>query len=188
MAQPPDAAEAAMVAKLEEMSGRSLAAWIALVKESGLEKHGAIVTMLKRDHGVTHGYANLITHRALRSDAAALAGETDLVTAMYAGEKAALRSIHDRLVTAIATFGRDVELAPKKGYVSLRRNKQFGIIQPSTKTRVDVGINLKGVAATDRLEASGSFSAMVTHRVRLARPEDVDSELIDWLRKAFDAA
>ena len=65
-------------------------------------------------------------------------------------------------------------LAPKKAYVSLRRRKQFGCLQPSTATRFDVGINLKGVAPAGRLEASGSFNAMVSHRVRVSDVKEVD--------------
>jgi len=72
--------------------------------------------------------------------------------------------------------------------VSLRRSKQFGLIQPSTATRVDVGLNLKGVGAKGRLEASGSFNSMCTHRVRLENAKQVDAELPGWLRKACDNA
>lgn len=72
--------------------------------------------------------------------------------------------------------------------LSLRRSKQFGLIQPSTATRVDVGLNLKGTAPKGRLEASGSFNSMCTHRVRLEAAKDVDAELIGWLRKAYDNA
>ncbi len=81
-----------------------------------------------------------------------------------------------------------MELAPKKAYVSLRRAKQFAIIQPSTKTRVDVGINLMEAAPAGRLEASGSFNSMVSHRVRLAAVQDVDDELLGWLRAAYEAS
>ena len=88
----------------------------------------------------------------------------------------------------IEKFGKDIEVAPKKAYVSLRRNKQFAIIQPTTKTRVDVGINLKGVPSTDRLEDSGSFNSMVSHRVRLESKQDVDAELRKWLKQAYDAS
>jgi hypothetical protein len=91
-------------------------------------------------------------------------------------------------VAAVEAFGDDIELAPKKAYVSLRRAKQFGIVQPSTKTRVDVGINLKGVDPGGRLEASGSFNAMVSHRVRVSDAAEVDDELIGWLRDAYEAA
>ena len=79
-------------------------------------------------------------------------------------------------------------MSPKKAYVSLRRSKQFAIVQPSTATRVDLGLNLKGNDATDRLEASGSFNAMVSHRVRLGSKKDVDAELKGWLKEAFERA
>ena len=98
------------------------------------------------------------------------------------------RPIYDRLVAELQRFGGDVELAPKKAYVSVRRAKQFAILQPSTKSRFDVGINLKGVAPKGRLEASGSFNSMCTHRVRVEQLAQVDKELVGWLRQAYDAA
>ena len=92
------------------------------------------------------------------------------------------------MTAAVNKFGGDVEVSPKKTYVSYRRSKQFALIQPSTKDRVDVGINLKGTPPGKRLEASGSFNAMVSHRVRVTKKSDVDAELKAWLRKAYDAA
>ena len=139
---------------------------------------------LKREHGLTHGYANLVTAKHLEGNAPAPAGD-DLVTAQYAGGKEGLLPIYESLITAVKKFGKDVEISPKKGYVSLRRNKQFAIIQPSTKTRVDVGINLKGHDATSRLEAAGSFNAMVSHRVRVTTKSEVDKELVGWLKEAY---
>jgi hypothetical protein len=79
-------------------------------------------------------------------------------------------------------------LHSKKAYLSVRRARQFAIIQRTTATRLDVGINLKGHAPTARLENSGSFNAMVSHRVRIGDIEEVDSELEAWLRKAHAAA
>ena len=74
----------------------------------------------------------------------------DVLDAIYVGPKAALRPIHEALVEAIDQFG-PYEVAPKKGYVSLRRKKQFAMIGPATNTRVELGLNMKGVPATDRL-------------------------------------
>lgn len=183
-----DDATASMIRNLEEKTGKSLERWIAIAKKSGESKHGAIVKHLKDAHGLTHGYANLVAHSASGVLAEGAAGGDDLVDAMFAGEKAALRPIYDRLAKEVQKFGGDVELAPKKTYVSLRRAKQFGLVQPSTKTRVDVGINLKGVPPKGRLEASGSFNAMVSHRVRLEKVADVDAELIGWLKQAYEKA
>ena len=187
MPKSPEEMAAAMVANMKEKTGKTLAQWLKLAKASGESKHGAIVKHLKSEHGVTHGYANMIAHEFLGSASGAKPAD-DLVSAQYSGKKADLKPIYDKLEKAIAKFGKDVELSPKKAYVSLRRSKQFGLIQPSTATRVDVGINLKGDPPTDRLEASGSFNSMVTHRVRISSAKDVDKELIGWLREAYDRA
>lgn len=188
MAKSPEEMAQAMIGNLEEKTGKTLEEWLPITKASGLEKHGQIVKFLKSEHGVTHGFANLIAHKSLEAAQGAPTGETDLVSAQYSGGKAGLKPIYDALVEAVSGFGSDVELAPKKSYVSLRRKKQFGLIQPSTKTRVDVGIQLKDHPTSDRLEASGSFNAMVSHRVRVTAPDQVDDALIDWLKEAYQAA
>ena len=188
MAKSPEEMEAAMVANLKEKTGKTMPQWLKIVKGSKLAKHGEITKMLKGDHGMTHGYANLVAHHALREAAGPAAEEVDLVAQQYSGPKADLKPIYDAIIAVVKRLGSDVEIAPKKAYVSLRRSKQFALIQPSTKTRVDVGINLKGVPPAGRLEASGSFNAMVTHRVRVERATDVDGKLAKWLTDAYSAS
>jgi hypothetical protein len=188
MGKSPEDMTASMIANLKEKTGKTLPQWLKITKAAGLGKHGEIVKMLKGEHGIGHGFASLIAHKTLEGDAPAAAGGADLVAGQYAGEKAGLRPIYEALVKEISKFGKDVEFAPRKAYVSMRRSKQFGLIQPSTKTRVDVGITLKGNPAGGRLEASGSFNAMVSHRVRLESTKDVDKELIGWLKAAYEGA
>lgn len=185
----PEAQTARMVQSLQETTGKPIDAWLALVGASGKLKHGEIVSWLKSEHGITHGYANLIAHVALKSDAGSAKAEgVDLVAEMFAGDKAALRPIFDALMAQIRSFGADIEALPKKGYMSLRRAKQFATLHPSTRTRFDVGLKLKDVPAGGRLEAAGSWNAMVSHRVKLAGIAEVDQELLGWLRKAYDGA
>jgi predicted transport protein len=186
MASPAEMA-ASMKANLKEKTGKTLPQWLKLVRASQLERHGQIVSMLKKDHGVTHGFANMITHEHLQS-AAAFVGDSELLAAQYAGKKETLKPIYDALLVAVHKLGKDVEVSPKKAYVSLRRSKQFALIQPSTSTRLDLGLCLKGEPNTDRLEASGSFNSMCSHRVRLTSKKDVDSQLRRWLKQAFDLA
>lgn len=178
---------AAMIANFPEKTGKPLEAWLKIVAKAKLAKHGEIVALLKSEHGLGHGFANLVAHKALASDAGSHEGE-DLLAAQYAGAKAPLKPVYDKLAKIIEGFGRDVAFAPKKAYVSLRRSKQFGLIQPSTATRLDLGLNLKGVAPAGRLEASGSWNAMCTHRVKLASAAEVDAEVKAWLKQAYDAA
>ncbi len=187
MAKSPEEGMATLIQNLEAKTGKSIDAWVAIARGAKLSKHKEIVAFLKQDHGLTHGYANQVAIRALAAADAPVAGSTDLVEAQYQGAKAAMRPVYEAVVAAVRAFGSDVEFAPKKGYVSLRRSKQFGLIQPAT-TRVDVGLILKGVPAAGRLEESGSFNAMFTHRVRVASVAEVDPELIGWLRRAYDGA
>lgn len=176
-----------MIAHLKEKTGKDLEAWKKLAKASGETKHGRIVAHLKSAHELGHGYANLVAHMFL--DTGSINADAgDLVAAQYAGSKAALKPWYDALAEAISAFGTDVEFAPKKGYVSLRRAKQFGLIQPSTAARMDVGLVLKGTAPAGRLEAAGSWNAMCTHRVRLDDAKAIDKELIGWLKQAYAAA
>ena len=177
-----------MIANLKEKTGKTLPQWLKIVKASKLEKHGQIVKMLKGDHGVTHGFASLIAHEHLGGTSFQAKPTDDLVGNQYAGKKEALRPIYDVVCAAVQKFGKDVEVTPRMAYVSFRRNKQFALIQPSTATRVDVGLCMKGSPTTDRLEASGSFNAMCSHRVRLTATKDVNAELRKWLKQAYEAS
>lgn len=174
-------------AGLRTKTGRGLEEWVTTARSTGIDKHKALVDHLKASEGLTHGYANSVALKTFGSDASAI-GDEALLAAMFVGPKAELKPIYDRLIAIAQGFGSDVELAPKKGYVSLRRSKQFAILQPSTKDRFDLGLNLKGVEPGARLEPSGSFNAMVSHRIRLHQPDDIDGELIAWMRAAYERA
>jgi hypothetical protein len=175
------------IRNIEATYGRPMSAWIELVRTSGMTKHTEVVALLKSEHGMTHGSAHRVA--LVARDAIAGVGSSpaaDPVDQLYDGRKAGLRPIHDRLMASIRTFGDDIDLAGKKGYVSLRRTRQFAMIQPGAG--VDVGLILKGVAPSPRLESAASFNALFTHRVRVSGVEDVDDELIAWLRDAYDRA
>ena len=178
-----DDATATMIANYPARTGRPLDAWVALIRASGLARHGEIVAMLKREHGMSHGFANLAAHTALRPDEAPAGDE--LVATMYAGSKAAIRPLHEAVVNAVRSFGGDVEIAPKKAYVSLRRRKQFATVGPGSAGRLEVGLNLPDREADRRLEPT---SGMCTHRVRIGAADEIDGELLGWLREAYERA
>jgi hypothetical protein len=173
---------------LQARSGRTLEQLYATIRASGLTRHSEIIAMLKRDFAMGHGDANLVAHsyRAGAAPQSATAASPDAAVDGIYADRTALRPIHDALMQAIGAFG-DFEVAPKKGYVSLRRRKQFAMIGPATKTQVEVGLNMKDVAATDRLVALPA-GGMCQYKVRLATVGEVDRELVGWLRRAYDSA
>lgn len=111
----------------------------------------------------------------------------DPVDEQYKG-KEQLRTIYDRILEVVRDFGSDVLVKPKKSSVSVVRSRQFVLIKPATKKRIDLGFKLPEKPTTARLENSGSFGTMCTHHVQLTSVDQVDEELIHWMREAYDLA
>ncbi|MGH6951163.1 MAG: DUF5655 domain-containing protein [Vitreimonas sp.] len=191
MADTMDKAIATQIANIEKKTGKSLAQLTAAIRKSGKAKHGEIRSWLMESYGIGHGDANTLTHVALKSDgasAAKAAGATadNVLAEIYAGKKAHLRPIHDKLMAAIAKFGEH-EVAPKKGYVSLRRKKQFAMLGPKTNDRFELGINLKDDISDTRVKIVPP-GGMCQYIVPLTSADEVDAKLIAYIRRAYDAA
>jgi hypothetical protein len=181
----PDAAVATQIRNIEESTGRTVRQWSTLVAQAGPAKHGEIVKYLKTEHGLTHGNANALAHKVRELASGAAPAPADLLDAQYAGTKAALRPIYDEIVLLARSLGDDVDVSIKKTGVSLRRRKQFALVEAPSAKRVELGLNLKSVSPTKRLRAVGG---MCTHRVTLLEPADVDDEIATWLHTAYTQA
>ncbi len=183
-----DKAIESQLENIQKRSGKTLAQLYALVRKSGLTKHGEIRDLLKRELKMGHGDANQVALQYLKSttDNPAATPTADVLDEIYAGGKAELRPIHAAVMKVVTGFG-PFEVAPKKGYVSLRRKKQFAMLGPGTKGRVELGLNMKGVGPTERLieQAPGG---MCQYKVYLTNAKEVDRELIGWIKIAFESA
>ncbi|MEQ9506023.1 MAG: DUF5655 domain-containing protein [Hyphomonas sp.] len=182
MVDKPDPAES-MKANLLKNTGKSIDQWADLVRKSGIAKHGDQMKLLKETHGLGHGYANLI---CLTAKGALDVPEDDLLAGQYAGREA-LKPVYVALEAYAKTLGKDVDISPKKTSVAFRRSKNFAVVTPASKTRIDLGLNLKGTAPTPRLLAEKP-GAMCTHKVKLESAADVDAELKAWLKAAYEKA
>ena len=186
-----DKAIETQIKNIQAKTGKTLEQLGDLLRKSGLTKHGELRDFAKRELGLGHGDANTLVHVCLKSDGASAAAASgassdDVLAGIYSGPKAALRPIHDAFMAEIGKFG-EFEVAPKKGYVSLRRKKQFAMVGPATKTRVEVGLNMKDVEGTARLLALPP-GGMCQYKVNVTDAREVDDELISWIRRAYDSA
>ncbi len=172
-----------MIDNMPEKTGKSLTEWKSLLKTKTFAKHSEAVNYLKKEHNVTHGFANTIVSLSKEDKSTA----EDLITIQYQG-KEHLFPIYENLIAMVKEFGEDVRISPKKTEVSFDRSKKFAVIKPATKSRVDLGLKLKEKPTTDRLENSGPFGTMCTHRVRLTNISQVDEQLKEWLKEAYQMA
>jgi len=178
-----------MISNMPEKTGKSLDEWRSVLSKTDLQKHGEIMKLLKGEHGVTHGFANTITQLYLKPELLAPKSEsTDDADAKLLKGKEGIVDIFSKAKALFEGINGEVEFAYKNTYISMRTpKKQFALLQPSTKTRVDIGLNLKGVEPAGIVEAAGSWNSMVSHRVKLTEPSQVDSTLGEWIQKAYDA-
>jgi hypothetical protein len=185
----PEQALASQLRNIEAKTGLDLAAHRAAIAASGKEKHGEVRTWLMETYGLGYGDANSLAHFAAGSKAPAPASgdsDADPLDEIYTGKKAHLRSIHEAVMSAIQPWG-EFEVAPKKGYVALRRKKQFAMLGPKTATRAELGINLKDDVASERIVAQKP-GGMCQYIVALATPDELDAEVVSVLRRAYAAA
>ena len=184
-----DKAVQTQINNIQKKTGMSLDELSAIVKKSGLSKHGEIRDMLKEKLGLGHGDANALVHAVFESDGTRAAegkSEDAVLDEIYSGAKAGFRPIHEKLIKEIQKFG-EFEIVPKKGYVSLRRKKQFAMIGPKTNTRFEVGINAKDFKKNARLLEQPKGS-MCNYIVNVSDAKEVDAELIAWIKSAFEGA
>ncbi|MEX0289362.1 MAG: DUF5655 domain-containing protein [Flavobacteriaceae bacterium] len=172
---------------LLKKTGKPLKHWVQVVRESQITKHSEIIKYLKSEHDFTHGFANFVSLKARSTDAASQ-DPTALLNKQYSKGKEHLKPIYELLIRQIKTFGTDIEIVPKNANVSLRRKRQFALIQPSTKTRIDLGLKLNEATIGGRLEGSGSFGSMCSNKIAIKTLDEVDSEVLSYLKQAYTEA
>jgi hypothetical protein len=173
---------------IQAKTGKTPKDFQALAAKKGLVQYREIMAWLKTDFELGHGHANAIAHVITSADAPKT-NRDDAIAGHFAGRKVIWRKSYDRLLAKVSKFGPDVEVSPTKSYLSLvRGGKKFAVLEPATPERFDIGLKLKGVAPTGRLEPAGAWNGMVTHRVRVTDPKQIDAELLAWLKQAYTAA
>lgn len=178
--------EETMAANLLVNTGKSLSDWVIIAKGNNKGKHGETVKWLKETYDLGLFFADLIVHKANGTDSGSMS-EDELIDLQYKG-KENLKPIYEKLLSEILSFGSDIEVAPKKGYVSLRRKKQFACLKPATKTRFELELIIKGQEATGILEAITGAGAMCTHKIKIESESQINAEIFNWIKTAYDKA
>lgn len=176
---------------IEAQTGKTPKDFIILAEKKGLlregVKTGQIVSWLKEDYGLGRGHAMAIV-LSFKNATQPRSSSDEQIARHFNGAKAKWRKPYEQLLSKVKKFGPDVSVAPTDSYLSLvRKGKKFGVVQV-TSDHLDIGIKLKGAKTTPRFRPAGAWNSMVTHRVHITSPKQIDSDVLGWLRQAFGAA
>ena len=184
----------AILRKLPEKTGRSMEEWTALLDREGPAGANERRDWLKSEHGLGGTTAWMVAEASVGEGRDGADPDADLeaapryVETMYEG-KESLRPIYEALLELGRSLGSDVKVCPCKTIVPLYRSHVFAQIKPTTKTRVDLGLALKGVERelSERLIDTGGLAKKdrITHRFALTSVDEVDDEVRDWLEVAY---
>lgn len=185
----------AIVQGMPAKTGKSIQEWMKIVKKDGPGESKEIVAFLKEKYKLGGTTASMIADAALgRADDVDpdvyMKAAPGYVEAMYAGGKAGLRPIHDALIELARSLAPDVKICPCQTIVPFYRNHVFAQIKPATQTRIDFGYALKGCPRklSPRLLDTGGLKKgdRITHRIPLESVKDIDADVKDWLKTAYD--
>ena len=173
--------------QLERQTGEGVEAWNRRIKAAGPVDEPALRAWLKQEHDVTGYPAMLLAWETFGYPDFLTATADELVDAQYA-DRPDLRPIFDAVIAAVSALS-GAEIQARKTYVSLvSPRRMVGIVQASTKKRVDVGLRLDDVEPQGRLVLAKSLgSDRITRRLALESVDDLDDEALDWIRRAYDA-
>jgi hypothetical protein len=183
----PEQMQASVVANLQAKTGKTLQEWIAVLAGSGLSGHKERVDWLKREHGLGDVQAKMVVYNADNPGGVTAKSPEQLLNEQYAGRKEPLRPITERLRAEALSLGDDVSAEVRTTYLSFVRNRSFAVVQPSSATRVDLGLALPAPPRSDRLLPAGNVgSDRIVARTPLENLDDVDGEVLGWLRLAYE--
>jgi len=171
---------------IQAKTGRSLKDLMGWIQKSGSKKHKEIIEAVMQEFSLGWGDANLLASLFLNPPGSQIASIEEITDGYYAGKSEVQRQIHDKAMKMINKLG-EFEIAPKKTYLSFRRKRQFAMLGPASKGRVELGLNMKDISGTDRLLEQPA-GGMCQYKVFMEDPSEVDDELMGWVKKAYDAS
>lgn len=184
---------------LKEKTGRTLDEWMTHIRKDGPPAEAQRRDWLKATYGQGTNTAWWLAERAARSQDG-FAEETPegylkmaekYVEDQYAGKKAALRPIFEKLLDLGLALGKDAKACPCKTMVPLYRRHVFAEIKPATQSRVHLGLALAKVSdvkTPKRLIDTGGKAKKdrITHRIELTHVDEIDGFVSKWLKTAYD--
>jgi Domain of unknown function (DUF5655)/Domain of unknown function (DUF4287) len=183
------------LATLKEKTGRNLDEWLKHIKKEGPDDEKGCRVWLKENYSLGTNGASWLVEKAFGNKLGLADDNPDsylkeaplYVDAMFAGGKAGLRPLYEKLLRIGLDLAKDVKACPCQTMVPLYRNHVFANLKPTTKTRLDLGLALKDMKTPARLIDTGGFAKKdrITRRIPITSLDEIDNDVKHWLEVAY---
>ncbi|HUN17727.1 MAG TPA: DUF5655 domain-containing protein [Saprospiraceae bacterium] len=192
---PSIAYQQAIIRNLKETTGKTIEEWEKLLRQEAWKDAKFITQYLINEYHLGRTKASLISDYALKiqlediSESHYLKMAPLYVEKMYF-KKESILQIHQSIINYIRSLNDETKICPCRTLVPLYRHHVYAQLKPTTKTRIDFGFALKKYTKElpSRLEPTGGLEKgdRITHRIRIEKLEDFDSEVRQWIKIAYD--
>jgi hypothetical protein len=178
---------AAVAGSMRERTGRTLEEWVSLVESSGIDPldQKAVRRWLKNEHGILQNSQWAIADAAARAAGWERPSVEEHIDQQYAGPKAPLRPIFDRVREVVEAFGDDIRMEGRATYTPFVRRRQFAAVSAATQTRVDVGLRYTDAPASGLL-VTATAPGQATHKLSLKSVDEITDQVERLLCAAYD--
>ncbi len=171
---------------LERRTGQHLRQWNDRVRGSGASSEAELRAWLEHQ-GVTGYPQTLLVWERFGYPEFLIASAEELIAAQYE-DRPQLRAVLERVLAEAVTLP-GTQVQARKTYVGLSTaRRQFAVVRPTTKKRVDLGLRIDGQAPEGPLQPAKNLgNDTINLRIPLEEPDDVDGTVVEWLRRAHTA-
>ncbi|MBK8465115.1 MAG: DUF4287 domain-containing protein [Chloracidobacterium sp.] len=169
---------------LEGSTGRDLNTWMKVIDAFNSKKRNEMIAWLKAEHGFGHMNASLLAGIHANGGKAVYASTDDLLERQFT-KAADMRPLFDEFVGLIAKNFPEASILPKKTYVSVLANREFGAVNIKPK-ELRIGLDLGDRPFDYKVEKAKLTGPMprISHMVVVTDPCQLDSGLVELLKQS----
>lgn len=169
---------------LKGSTGKDLSDWMKTIDSFNSKKRNEVIAWLKTEHGFGHMNASLLAGIHANGGKPVYASTDDLLENQFA-KAADMRPLFDEFVGFIAKNFPASSILPKKTYVSVLENREFGAVNIKPK-ELRIGLDLGDRPFDEKVEKAKLTGPMprISHMVVVTEPRQLDSGLVNLLKQS----
>lgn len=176
--------EKEFVDRLRSLTGKDLAGWLADIDGLKTRKRNEIIAKLKDDHGFGHMNASLLAGIHANGGKLVYQSTDNLLEDQFA-KAADMRPLYEEFVAFIGKNFPNATFLPKKTYVSVLENREFGAVNIK-KAELRIGLDLGDRPFDDEVEKARLTGPMprISHMVVATDASRFDGEFVGLLKES----